>query len=121
MWQTSVYLDKSLAVFSQPNITQPHGNLLQLKKGSSVYAESSQFSGSIIQTWDDPYVIYKDCKFSPGLQVPWAQSMSTVYVATSCVALPRPQALWQVLQDDQQMPSCKAHITHRFISPQELR
>ena len=82
VWQTSVYLYNSPAVFNQSNITQAQGNLLQLD-GSSVYAESSQFSGSIGRSGSDSYVLYKDCKFSPGLRVRWAQSMGAVYVASS--------------------------------------
>ena len=88
VWQTGVYLYNSPVVFNQSHITQAQGNLLQLSGSSSVYAESSQFSGSIGRSGSDSYALYKDCKFSPDLQVQWAQSIGTVYVASSCVALP---------------------------------
>ena len=79
-------LSSSSVEFKQSSAFQEgQGLLLELSGSSSIWAESSSFSGSIGRKENDgikSYVLYKDCEFAPTLNARWARSMDEVYVCT---------------------------------------
>ena len=115
MAQPAVSLVETSAAFIQSNLTAQvavdsdvcdnttrRETYLELSGSSTVYAEGSLFSGSMSRSdWAYPgglrkssypdsrksYVLHKDCRFTPTLNVSWAQSFSEVYVACYFSAL----------------------------------
>ena len=73
----AVYLSQSAAVFNKSNVTQTSTSALQVAGKSSVYAESSSFSGTVLSD-GQAYFLHNTCQFSPPLQERWAASTSKV-------------------------------------------